>query len=75
MNTIYELLNRMITTGNYTKGDMENKLDVFFAVNRITQDQYLELVNKINPPAEKIETPKEPTETVSPKETTVNVPV
>ncbi|GAA0069263.1 hypothetical protein UT300003_07860 [Clostridium sardiniense] len=70
MNTIYELLNRMITTGNYTKGDMENKLDVFFAVNRITQDQYLELVNKINPPAEKVETPKEPTETVNKPEGT-----
>lgn len=70
MNTIYELLNRMITTGNYTKGDMANKLDVFFAVNRITQDQYLELVNKINPPAEKIETSKEPTETVNKTEET-----
>ena len=71
MNTIYELLNRMITTGNYTKGDMENKLDIFFAVSRITQDQYLELVNKINPPAEKVEPTPGATETVNqPEETT-----
>ena len=37
----------MITTGNYEKEDMQNKLDVFFAVNRITEEQYLELTNLI----------------------------
>ena len=45
---IYTLLKRMITTGNYEKDDMQNKLDVFFAVNRITEEQYLELTNLIN---------------------------
>lgn len=49
MNTIYELLKRMITTGNYEKADMQNKLDVFFAVGRVTQEQYLELTEMINP--------------------------
>ena len=45
---IYQLLKRMIVTGNYEKDDMQNKLDVFFAVNRITEEQYLELTNLIN---------------------------
>ena len=35
---IYQLLKRMITTGNYEKDDMQNKLDVFFTVNRITEE-------------------------------------
>ena len=46
---IYTLLKRMITTGNYEKEDMQNKLDIFFAVNRITEEQYLELMELINP--------------------------
>ena len=45
---IYQLLKRMIVTGNYEKDDMQNKLDVFFTVNRITEEQYLELTNLIN---------------------------
>ena len=45
---IYQLLKRMIVTGNYEKDDMQNKLDVFFAVNRITEEQYLELTELIN---------------------------
>lgn len=55
MNTIYELLKRMITTGNYEKADIQNKLDVFFAVGRITQEQYLELTEIINPKTTPIE--------------------
>ena len=46
---IYQLLKRMITTGNYEKDDMQNKLNVFFAVNQITEEQYLELTELINP--------------------------
>ena len=45
---IYTLLKRMIVTGNYEKDDMQNKLNVFFAVNQITQEQYLELTELIN---------------------------
>ena len=54
---IYQLLKRMITTGNYEKDDMQNKLDVFFAVNRITEEQYLELTELINPKQVKVEEP------------------
>ena len=45
---IYTLLKRMIVTGNYQKDDMQNKLNVFFAVNQITEEQYLELTELIN---------------------------
>ena len=54
---IYTLLKRMITTGNYEKNDMQNKLDVFFAVNRITEEQYLELTELINPKQAEVEEP------------------
>ena len=54
---IYALLKRMITTGNYEKDDMQNKLDVFFAVNRITEEQYLELTELINPKQVEVEEP------------------
>ena len=54
---IYQLLKRMITTGNYDKDDMQNKLDVFFAVNRITEEQYLELTELINPKQVEVEEP------------------
>ena len=63
---IYTLLKRMITTGNYKKEDMQNKLDIFFAVNRITEEQYLELTKLINskPVIEETETKTHPKETV-----------
>lgn len=57
---IYTLLKRMITTNNYQKDDMQNKLDIFFTVNRITEEQYLELTGLINPkPVEVVETKEE----------------
>lgn len=46
---IYGLLKRMISTGNYQKEDMQNKLNVFYAVNQITEEQYLELLNMVAP--------------------------
>ena len=49
---IYTLLKRMITTGNYEKEDMQNKLNIFYAVNQITDEQYLELTGLINKSAE-----------------------
>lgn len=40
----YNLCKRLIQLGNYQKDDMLNKLDVFLLNNRITQEQYNELV-------------------------------
>ena len=56
---IYVLLKRMITTGNYEKEDMQNKLDIFFAVNRITEEQYLELTELINSKSVEVEEPSQ----------------
>ena len=59
---IYTLLKRMITTGNYEKEDMQNKLNIFYAVNQITDEQYLELTGLINKSAEEVVENKEETE-------------
>lgn len=56
---IYTLLKRMITKGNYEKEDMQNKLDIFFAVNRITEEQYLELTELINSKEAEVEKPSQ----------------
>lgn len=40
---IYKLCKRMIEQKNYDKEEMQNKLDVFFLGNRITEQEYSEL--------------------------------
>lgn len=40
---IYKLIKRVIQGGGYEKADMQNKLDVYLAFDRITQEQYEEL--------------------------------
>lgn len=45
----YKLLKRVISTGNYDKEDMMQKLDVFLTFGRITQEQYQELAAAITP--------------------------
>ncbi|HEB5000105.1 TPA: hypothetical protein R0E49_000615 [Clostridioides difficile] len=55
---MYNLLNLMIEQKNYsTKEDLQHKIDVFYTVNRITEEQYLELTGLLN----KEEIPAEPT--------------
>lgn len=45
----YTLCKRVIENGTYgSKEDMLLKLDVFLLNNRITQEQYNELVNLLN---------------------------
>ena len=41
----YTRLRKLIESGNYMKDDMLNKLDVFLMCNRITENQYKELVD------------------------------
>ena len=43
----YARLKKLITKGAYEKEDMLNKLDVFLMANRITEEQYQELVRKL----------------------------
>lgn len=44
---IYKLCKKVITSGNYDKEDMQKKLDVYLLCNRITQEQYEELIGLI----------------------------
>ncbi|MCC0686407.1 hypothetical protein [Clostridioides sp. ZZV14-6345] len=47
----------MIEQKNYeTKEELQTKLDVFYAMNRIKESEYIKLTNMIN----KEEVPKEP---------------
>jgi hypothetical protein len=41
----YKVCKRLIQNGNYEKEDMMMKLDVFLLNNRITQENYNELVD------------------------------
>ncbi|MFL8801158.1 MULTISPECIES: hypothetical protein [unclassified Clostridioides] len=55
---MYNLLKLMIEQKNYsTKEDLQHKMDVFYEVNRVTEEQYLELTSLLN----KEETQVEPT--------------
>lgn len=44
----YELLNKVIKGGKFEKQDILNKLDVYMMLNKITLDQYNELMLLIN---------------------------
>lgn len=44
----YNVCKRLIQNGNYEKEDMATKLDIFLLNNRITQEQYNELVGLMN---------------------------
>lgn len=46
---MYNILKRMIEQKNYeTKEELQIKLDVFYALNRIKENEYKELTNMIN---------------------------
>lgn len=46
--TTYILCKRLIEMGNYEKDDMTFKLDVFLMHNRITQEEYEELIGLLD---------------------------
>ena len=45
---IYENIKILIESGNYQKEDILKKLDIYLLLNRITAEQYQELVNLID---------------------------
>lgn len=45
---IYNLLKNLINAGKYEKEDMLNKIDVFYTFDRVTTEQYQELLEKVN---------------------------
>lgn len=49
MNKIYGYLLHLIEKGAYEYEDMQNKLDLFFLVGRITEEEYRLLTEKITP--------------------------
>ena len=55
--TLYDLLKNLINHGRFEKEDMTNKLNVFFAFNQITLEQYQELMAIVNPKSEISTTP------------------
>lgn len=42
--TIYDVLKRVIARGGYDAADIQAKMDVFLLYNRLTVDQYDELM-------------------------------
>lgn len=48
----YELCLKMIDNPLYTKEELENKFDVLYLMNRLTQEEYQDLINRLNPVVE-----------------------
>lgn len=44
---VYKLVKRIIERGGYDKTDIQTKLDVYLAFNRISQEEYEELCGMI----------------------------
>lgn len=44
----YGYCKKIIANGNYDKNDMLDKLDVFLLAERITRDEYNELIKMMN---------------------------
>ena len=44
---MYSVLKKMILNGNYNKEDITKKADMFFAKNKITAEEYEELLKLI----------------------------
>jgi len=47
--TTYEMCKTLITNNRYEKEDMLQKLDIFLLGDRITQEEYSELISLMNP--------------------------
>lgn len=50
----YQLCLRMLENPNYTKEQLTEKFDVLYLMNRLTQEQYTDLMNILNPPIEEV---------------------
>lgn len=45
---LFKVLQNLIKNKRYSKKDIQNRVDVFMAYNRITEEQYAELMNLID---------------------------
>lgn len=48
MTVAYNLMKRIISRGDYDRAETMDKLDAFLAADRITAEQYKELVEMMN---------------------------
>lgn len=44
----YKIMKNLIQNGSRNKDDLLNIADVYYAVNRLTEDQYTEIITQIN---------------------------
>ncbi len=65
---LYNVIKNLINHNYYEREDMTNKLNVFWLVNQITKDQYIELLAMINPVEKKVEEKPVETEPTKDKE-------
>ena len=45
---LFKVLQNLIKNKRYSKEDIQNRVDVFMAYNRITEEQYASLMNLID---------------------------
>ena len=45
---LFKVLQNLIKNKRYSKEDIQDRIDVFMAYNRITEEQYMELMNLID---------------------------
>ena len=45
---LFKVLQNLIKNKRYSKEDIQDRVDVFMAYNRITEEQYAELMNLID---------------------------
>ena len=45
---LFKVLKNLIVNKYYTREDIQDRIDVFMAYNRITEEQYMELMNLID---------------------------
>ena len=45
---LFNVLKNLIVNKYYTREDIQDRIDVFMAYNRITEEQYAELMNLID---------------------------
>lgn len=47
---LYKILKNLISNNYFTNDDIKNKLNLFVLYNQLTQEQYAELMNMVEPP-------------------------
>jgi len=52
----YQLCLRMLENPLYTKEQLQEKYDTLYLMNRLSQEEYMDLMNRLNPPVEQVET-------------------